>query len=117
MIALVPMDLSKHEFVIAQNDNTLGQDGDGNSISQSEMNSQSTDQGTMCISGQSTSLSCNNLSSESTVLLFQVRKVPKGRRDLREIREIREIRETPGFKVKRETRETREILDQQDLWD
>ena len=64
-VALVPIDFSINEFVYAQNGNTLGQEGDGNSASQSEENSQSAKQDSMCVSGEITSLSCNNLSSES----------------------------------------------------
>ncbi len=49
----------------AQGGNTLGQEGDGDESSQSESNSQNTNQNSMCVSGDSTALSCNNLSSES----------------------------------------------------
>ena len=48
------------------NNNVIGQDGDGNEATQSDSTSQSTDQNSMCVSGESTSLSCNNLSSELT---------------------------------------------------
>ncbi|HET6589684.1 MAG TPA: hypothetical protein VFG45_05925 [Candidatus Nitrosocosmicus sp.] len=66
VIALVPMDFSNVDTVFAQSgDNTLGQKGDGNEASQIENNSQDTNQNSMCVSGESTSLSCNNLSSES----------------------------------------------------
>jgi hypothetical protein len=65
IITLVPMDISKFDSVFAQSGNTLGQEGDGNNASQSESSSQSTNQNSMCVSGESTSLSCNNLSSES----------------------------------------------------
>lgn len=64
-IAMFSIDFSKLDFVSAQNGNTLGQDGDGNEASQSESSSQETNQDSMCVSGESTSLSCNNLSSES----------------------------------------------------
>ncbi len=43
----------------------MGQEGEGNEASQSENNSQETNQNSMCVAGESTSLSCNNLSSES----------------------------------------------------
>jgi hypothetical protein len=57
---------SKTETRLAQNgNNAIGQDGDENNASQSAENSQSTDQNSICASGDSTSLSCNNLSSES----------------------------------------------------
>jgi hypothetical protein len=64
-MTLVPMDFSTVDFIFAQSGNTLGQDGDGNEASQSEESSQSTNQNSMCVSGESTSLSCNNLSSDS----------------------------------------------------
>jgi hypothetical protein len=47
------------------NNNVIGQEGHGNDASQSENSSQETNQNSMCVSGESTSLSCNNLSSES----------------------------------------------------
>jgi hypothetical protein len=50
-----------------RNDNFIAQQGDGdgdNIASQSEKNLQSTNQNSMCVSGDITSLSCNNLSSE-----------------------------------------------------
>lgn len=43
----------------------MGQDGDHNDVSQSDTSSQETNQNSMCVSGDITSLSCNNLSSES----------------------------------------------------
>ena len=46
------------------NNNVIGQNGDENEASQSEETSQETNQNSMCVSGESTSLSCNNLSSE-----------------------------------------------------
>ena len=48
------------------NNNSIGQNGDGNEATQSDEPSQSTNQDSMCVSGESTSLSCNNLSSELT---------------------------------------------------
>ena len=45
--------------------NILGQNGDDNEALQSEESTQNTSQNSMCVSGESTSLSCNNLSSES----------------------------------------------------
>lgn len=48
------------------NNNVIGQDGDGNEASQIDETSQETNQNSMCVSGESTSLSCNNLSSELT---------------------------------------------------
>jgi hypothetical protein len=49
----------------SNNNNVIGQEGEGNKASQSESSSQETNQNSMCVSGESTSLSCNNLSSES----------------------------------------------------
>ena len=49
----------------SNNNNALGQEGEGNKAAQSESSSQDTNQNSMCVSGGSTSLSCNNLSSES----------------------------------------------------
>lgn len=46
------------------NNNVIGQDGEGNEASQSDETFQSTNQDSMCVSGDSTRLSCNNLSSE-----------------------------------------------------
>ncbi|MDF0681608.1 MAG: hypothetical protein P0116_11655 [Candidatus Nitrosocosmicus sp.] len=48
------------------NNNVIGQDGVGNEASQSDETNLSTNQNSMCVSGDSTSLSCNNLSSELT---------------------------------------------------
>jgi hypothetical protein len=59
------VDSSKVDLVLGQSDNALGQDGDGNEASQSESSSQSANQNSMCVSGDSTSLSCNNLSAEN----------------------------------------------------
>jgi len=46
------------------NNNVIGQDDDGNEASQSDETSQSSNQNSICVSGESVSLSCNNLSSE-----------------------------------------------------
>jgi hypothetical protein len=43
---------------------TLDQDGVDNEASQSEYSSQETNQNSICVSGESTSLSCNNLSNQ-----------------------------------------------------
>jgi hypothetical protein len=47
------------------NNHVIGQDGEGNEASQSENSSQENNQNSMCVSGEITSLSCNNLSSET----------------------------------------------------
>ena len=65
VFALVPMDLSRGDFVFAQSGNSLAQEGDDNGASQSDPSSQKAEQDTMCISGETTSLSCNNLTSEN----------------------------------------------------
>ena len=66
VIALIPMDSTFFEFAFGQSGgNNLGQAGDGNEAAQSENISQDTSQKSLCVSGDSTSLSCNNLSSES----------------------------------------------------
>ncbi len=65
IVALVPMNFSKIDSVFAQNGNSLGQEGDDNEASQSESSSQSTNQNSMCVSGESASLSCNNLSPQA----------------------------------------------------
>ncbi|WP_222424811.1 hypothetical protein [Candidatus Nitrosocosmicus arcticus] len=66
IVAFVPMDFSKIDSAFGQSGNTLGQEGVGNEASQSNSSSQYTNQKSMCVSGDSTSLSCNNLSSENT---------------------------------------------------
>lgn len=48
----------------SRNNNVIGQEGDGNEASQSDETTQSTNQNSMCVSGESTSLSCNNLSGQ-----------------------------------------------------
>ena len=65
MVAFVPLGFLEVDSVFGQNGNSLGQEGDGNGASQSESSTQSTNQNSMCVSGESTSLSCNNLASES----------------------------------------------------
>ena len=65
-MAFVPVGYSKVGIVFAQSSNSLVQDGDGNEASQSKSSSQSTNQNSMCVSGESTSLSCNNPSSEDS---------------------------------------------------
>ncbi|WP_196777437.1 collagen-like protein [Candidatus Nitrosocosmicus hydrocola] len=69
---VIPMYVNPFDNALAQSDddnsdnNVIGQSGNGdNEASQSETSSQETRQNSMCVSGESTSLSCNNLSSES----------------------------------------------------
>jgi hypothetical protein len=62
---VIPMYVNPFNIIFAQSGNILGQDGDGNEASQNDSSSQETNQNSMCVSGESTSLSCNNLSSES----------------------------------------------------
>lgn len=62
-VAYIPMNFSNVDSVYAQG-NSLGQGRDGNEGSQSDSRSQTSNQNSMCVSGESTSLSCNNLSSE-----------------------------------------------------
>jgi len=63
-IAMLFIDF-KFDTLFAQSGNTLGQDGEGdNEASQIESSSQETDQNSMCVSGDTTELGCNNLSSE-----------------------------------------------------
>ena len=62
----ISIDTKSFETIFAQNgNNAIGQDGEGNNASQSEENSLSSNQDSMCVSGETTSLSCNNLSSEN----------------------------------------------------
>ena len=65
IMSLLSIDFLTINFVLAQG-NTIGQEGDGNEASQNESSSQSANQNSMCVSGDSTSLGCNNLSSENT---------------------------------------------------
>src|SRR5688500_18007242 len=64
IFTIISINGNSFEFIFAQHGNTLGQKGDGNNAFQSKENTQNTDQNSMCVSGESTSLSCNNLSSE-----------------------------------------------------
>jgi hypothetical protein len=63
-VTVISMDSSSVVFVFAQG-NSVGQEGAGNKASQSDSSSQETSQDSRCLSGEITSLSCNNLSSES----------------------------------------------------
>ena len=64
MISIV---LSPFELTFAQKEDNdiIGQEGDGNDASQSEDNSQEADQNSQCVSGNSNFFSCNNGSSNS----------------------------------------------------
>jgi len=64
VITLIPMDFSIVESVFAQSGNSFVQDGGGSEASQIESSSQNSNQNTMCVSGEITSSSCNNFSSE-----------------------------------------------------
>lgn len=65
-IAMFSIDSSCLNIVLAQSGNNLGLDGDDdNDTSQPETSSQEANHHSMCVSGDITSLSCNNLSSES----------------------------------------------------
>jgi hypothetical protein len=70
------------DYVFAQSDNTLGQDGEGDSEAfQGESISQYNNQNSMCVSGDSTALSCNNLSGQvigKSVPGVQGPSVPQG---------------------------------------
>lgn len=78
-IAILLIDSSKFEvFIYAQNGNTLGQERDENDAFQSDESSQATNQNSMCVSGESTSLSCNNLSSERIGVGQQGEQGPPG---------------------------------------
>ncbi|ALI37238.1 Collagen triple helix repeat (20 copies) [Candidatus Nitrosocosmicus oleophilus] len=59
------VDSSMSNLVFGQSGNSLGQKGEGNKASQSETSSQETNQNSMCVSGESTSQSCNNLSGQN----------------------------------------------------
>jgi hypothetical protein len=78
--ALAMMNLSNIDFIFAQSGNSLSQEGDGNEASQSDEYSQNSNQNSMCVSGESTSSSCNNLSSESTGAHGQDEQGPAGPR-------------------------------------
>lgn len=68
-IMSVALSLMSIQKSFAQSDdsdnNAIGQKGEGNKASQSDEKSHDTNHNSMCVSGDSTSLSCNNLSSES----------------------------------------------------
>jgi hypothetical protein len=64
-LILISVSLSSIASVLAQSDNTSGQEGDGNKASQSDENSQESNHNSMCVSGESVSLSCNNLSAKN----------------------------------------------------
>lgn len=65
LVTFISGGFSNIDFVFAQG-NSLGQDGEGDNESfQSESSSQESNQNNMCVSGENTSLSCNNLSSEN----------------------------------------------------
>lgn len=59
------LNTSKLDLVYSQSGNTLGQEGDGKDASQSENSLQETSQNSLCVSGERTSLSCNNLSGQN----------------------------------------------------
>jgi len=65
ILILTSVILSNDELVHAQSGNSIGQEGDGNEALQSDESSQNNNQNSMCVSGDITSLSCNNLSSEN----------------------------------------------------
>lgn len=56
----------------------IGQSSEGNKPSQSESSSQDTNQNTTCVSGESTSLCCNNLSGQSVGSGSQGERGPTG---------------------------------------
>jgi hypothetical protein len=78
IVALIPLNMVEFNSVFAQSNNAIGQDGDGNEASQSENNSQETTQNSMCVSGESTSSSCNNISSESIGAFIPGEQGPQG---------------------------------------
>lgn len=65
MLILSSVSLSGMEFVFAQSGNSIGLQGDGNEVSQSDENPQGSSQNSMCVSGESVSLSCNDLSGQN----------------------------------------------------
>jgi hypothetical protein len=67
ILILTSVILSNDDLVHAQSDNSIGQDGDGNEASQTDAKSQDSNENTMCISGKSVSLSCNNLSNANDI--------------------------------------------------
>lgn len=64
ILILTSFILSDNRLIHAQSGNTIGQEGDGNEVSQSIESIQSSNQNSLCVSGESTSLSCNNLSGQ-----------------------------------------------------
>ena len=62
---MIANELSPIELIFAQNEdnNVIGQEGDGNDASQSEEESQETDQNSQCVSGDSNYFGCNDGSS------------------------------------------------------
>ena len=66
-VFVISMELSPAAETFAQNEdnNVMGQEGDGNDASQSEVDSQETGQSSQCVSGDSNFFSCNNGSSNS----------------------------------------------------
>ena len=64
---MIANELSLVELIFAQNEdnNVIGQEGDGNDASQSEEDSQETDQNSQCVSGDSNFFGCNDWSSNS----------------------------------------------------
>ena len=70
LISTIVLSFISFEKSVAQSDdsdsnNLIDQDGDGNEASNGDEKSQDTNQNSMCVSGESVSLSCNNFSSES----------------------------------------------------
>lgn len=66
VIMMIPASMNSFDMVYAQgSNNAIGQEGEGNEAFQSEENTQEADKNSMCVSGEITSLSCNNLSSEN----------------------------------------------------
>lgn len=62
--------VTSFESTFAQSDddvnkNVIGQEGNGNESSQSDEKNQNSNQNSMCVSGESVSLSCNNLSAKN----------------------------------------------------
>lgn len=78
ILILTSVILLNNELVHAQSGNSIGQDGDGNDASQTESNSQFTHQNSMCVSGESTSLGCNNLSGQNIASGQQGEQGPAG---------------------------------------
>ena len=64
-VFVIANELSPIELIFAQNEdnNVIGQEGDGNDASQSEEESQETDQNSQCVSGDSNYFGCNDGSS------------------------------------------------------